>query len=157
MQQKETLFHEGEIISLDDFGISGLANRRIIELVQTGKMGRVSVMADRSIGKEDTEALSRSGVKLDIHLDVDGPDDGIEKIEGGFFRRISIFVAGYLSGKYQAEAVMEKWESQIENFQKIFKRNIDFCLNSKVLKKFCRFGLQIGPAKTIFVSKIQVF
>lgn len=125
MREKKTLFHKGEIISLDDFGISRIANDRILKLVDMGGIGRVSVMVYGSINKEDVDSLMRSGVKLDIHLDMDSKIDGDRKLKDGFFKRVVFFVVGYFLGKYQPEKIRASWEDQIRDFKRIFGRNPD--------------------------------
>ena len=58
------------IINADDFGVSPLANKNILYLAMLGKIDRVGIMAHGKFSSEEIAQIIKSGVKLDIHLDI---------------------------------------------------------------------------------------
>ncbi|MCX6761950.1 MAG: ChbG/HpnK family deacetylase [Candidatus Moranbacteria bacterium] len=108
------------IFSLDDFGISPKANENILQLSQTGKMDRVSVMPHGRMNEAEVAKLLASGVKLDVHVDLRNDIDPNRKIKDGVIKRVIIFMVDYFSGKISPAAMEKQWDGQIRDFQKIF-------------------------------------
>ena len=116
------------IIAADDFGVSELANRRILELARAKKLDRVAVMVGGIYSSEEIKALVDSGVKLDIQLYV-LPAGYFQKRIGeareNIFKRIFVFLVDLTSGRYGANKVRLIWQAQIEEFKKTFGRYPD--------------------------------
>ncbi|MDR3559624.1 MAG: ChbG/HpnK family deacetylase [Candidatus Pacebacteria bacterium] len=116
------------IIAADDFGVSKLANERILELARGKKLDRVAVMVGGIYSKEEIKALLDSGVKLDIHLYVLLADyfqmRGFEAREN-IFKRIFVFLVDMTSGRYSSKKVRLVWQTQIEQFKKTFGKYPD--------------------------------
>ena len=116
------------IIAADDFGVSALANRRILELARGKKLDRVAVMVGGIYSSEEIKALVDSGVKLDIHLYV-LPVGYFQKRTGeareNILKRVFIFLVDLTSGRYGANKVRLVWQTQIEEFKKTFGRYPD--------------------------------
>lgn len=113
------------IISADDFGISPLANQKILELVRLGKMDRVEVMMNGFVSQEEADELNRFGVKLDIHFDL---EDGIKenrKLKEGVSKRAVIFLWNYITGKTRGKGIEKKWSEQTDRFVKLFGKKPD--------------------------------
>jgi predicted glycoside hydrolase/deacetylase ChbG (UPF0249 family) len=116
------------IIAADDFGVSKLANRRILELARTKKLDRVAVMVGGIYSPQEIKALLDLGVKLDIHLYV--LPAGYFQTRGGekrenIFKRIFVFLVDMTSGRYGSNKVRLVWQAQIEQFKKTFGRYPD--------------------------------
>lgn len=116
------------IIAADDFGVSKLANRRILELAKNKKLDRVAVMVGGIYSEEEIAALLASGVKLDIHLYV-LPEGYFQNRSGekreNILRRIGVFLIDLTGGRYRATRVRLIWQNQIEEFKKTFGRYPD--------------------------------
>lgn len=113
------------IISADDFGISQLANKNILLLAQAGKLDRVAVMTNGKFSSEEIEALKKTGVKLDIHLDPDSEISNKRKLKAGALSRGFIFVFKFISGQVGPSAHQKHWQKQIDKFHKIFNQYPD--------------------------------
>lgn len=113
------------VLSLDDFGISRLANTRILKLISTGKINRVSVMMNGEIAEEDIPLLLASGTKIDIHLDLKDKIDESRMLKDGAVKRLIIFAFNYLSGKNSPGKIKAKWEKEILEFKKTFGKYPD--------------------------------
>lgn len=109
-------------ISADDFGISRVANERILALVSVKKVDRVSVMADGEMSREEIEMLILSGVRLDLHLDVEKRDVGERKLKEKIVSRVAVFFWYFLSGRYSTKNVERMWDEQILRFRELFGR-----------------------------------
>jgi chitin disaccharide deacetylase len=113
------------IVTADDFGLSAEANRNILYLVELGKIDRVAVMPYGKISPQDLAQLSKSRVKLDIHLDV------LHEFEENKARNNSILWRGFefllkiITGKLASTKVALDWENQIETFIELFKKKPD--------------------------------
>jgi predicted glycoside hydrolase/deacetylase ChbG (UPF0249 family) len=111
------------IISADDFGKSELANKNILEIAEKGKLNRVSVMSNGVFASAEIERILKTGVKLDIHLDLANVPQKERKLKKGVLGRGILFLLKHLGSKeYRKEKVRDKWTEQIENFRKIFGR-----------------------------------
>lgn len=113
------------ILSADDFGMNAKANDRILELASLGKIDRVAVMIgiDRNFTQNEVASLMRSGIKMDIHLDLPGfNDDGKHT---GILSRTIIFVYLRLIGKIAKEEISLSWKKQVELFKSRFGRYPD--------------------------------
>jgi chitin disaccharide deacetylase len=113
------------IITADDFGRSELANKKILELALSKKIDRVSVMSKGIFSQDDTFALLHSGAKLDAHLNITEKFNGLHKLNEGIAKPVVLFLIKYVGGKISAGKVRQEWESQIENFKKIFGKYPD--------------------------------
>jgi len=108
------------IISADDFGKSGTANKNILELVKTGRIQRVAVLVNGILSKNEVRELSESKVKLDVHLILPGAN--ANWVNRKIIRRSFRFLALLLSGKTALAKVEKSWQQQIEKFHQIFGR-----------------------------------
>lgn len=114
------------IVSADDFGKSELANANILKLAEAGKLDRVSVMSNGSFSLAEIESIKRSGVKLDIHLDLADVPRKEKKLKKGVLGRGIVFLLKHLgSGEYKKERIRERWTGQIEKFRELFGRYPD--------------------------------
>lgn len=116
---------EKTIISLDDFGSSFVANTKILKITYAGKADRVSIMANGKFTKKEVESLLISGVKLDIHLDVNVSVEKGRKLKKRVLGRVLLFFKNYISGKASPEKIRLLWEKQIRDFRNEFGRNPD--------------------------------
>jgi predicted glycoside hydrolase/deacetylase ChbG (UPF0249 family) len=113
------------IISADDFGISPEANENILHLAILGKIDRIGIMTHGKFSSEEISEILKSGVKLDIHLDILHEfHDNRRKRKSAFLRGLE-FLAKLLSGKLSSEKTEIAWHSQIEKFREIFGKNPD--------------------------------
>lgn len=113
------------ILAADDFGMDKKTNERILELVSLGKIDRVAVMARGKMTEEEIDRLIRSGVHLDIHLDISRVMHDTYKPRSGVFLRILEFVFKYVFGKIRTSAVHMSWMDQIEDFKQKFGKYPD--------------------------------
>ncbi|EKE18758.1 MAG: YdjC-like protein [uncultured bacterium] len=113
------------LVSADDFGASPRANRNTLYLISLGKINRVGIMVHGNISPKEVDELSRSGVKLDIHLDIlHELHENSNKRSGTFFR-IFEFITKLLTGKISRRKVRADWDQQIIKFREIFGKNPD--------------------------------
>jgi predicted glycoside hydrolase/deacetylase ChbG (UPF0249 family) len=113
------------IVSADDFGISPLANRNILELVELGKIDRVGVMAHGNFSNEEIREILESGVKMDIHLDILHEFHENRRERERTFLRLAEFLGKLFSGQLTAKRVGAQWEKQMEKFREIFGKSPD--------------------------------
>lgn len=114
------------VVTADDFGVSPRANRNILYLIELGKINRVSVMVDGEISQKEISELSRSGVKIDIHLDIlHESGENRERRNGVIIKRVLGFVGKIITGKLSNEKVALDWDNQIKKFRELFGRNPD--------------------------------
>lgn len=113
------------LVSADDFGISSRANRNILYLVSLGKIDRVGVMTHGIISPNEIEQLSRSGVKIDVHLDILHEFENDRQKRNSHFLRISDFLAKLFTGEIWPSKIEKEWNEQIEAFKNIFGRYPD--------------------------------
>jgi predicted glycoside hydrolase/deacetylase ChbG (UPF0249 family) len=123
-------FHESHrqrlYVTADDFGVSPRANRNTLYLISLGKINRVGIMVKGNITSKEVEELVRSGVKLDIHLDILHEFHNDRKqYRKGIFLRLFEFFGKILLGKISSKKVSMDWENQIKEFNKIFGKNPD--------------------------------
>jgi predicted glycoside hydrolase/deacetylase ChbG (UPF0249 family) len=118
------------IISVDDFGISKLANENILRLARYGKIDRVEIMMSQNIMPSHVTELLASGVALDIHLhlakgSLDLWQDNFRKSSPGTIQRIFAFLFSYFFGKNRPKEIAKEWEEQIQEFKRLFQKNPD--------------------------------
>ena len=113
------------IISLDDFGISTLANSNMLKLISSKKIDRISVMPHGIISQVEIHQLIKSNIRLDIHVDINDKIAENRKLKDGFFKRTLGFMFDYIFGKYQPKKIELLWENQILAFQEKFHRKPD--------------------------------
>jgi chitin disaccharide deacetylase len=112
-------------VSADDFGVSPRANRNIRYLISMGKIDRVGVMAYGKFSDKEIDEISRSGVKLDIHLDILHEfHENRGKRQSPILRGIE-FLGKLFTGKLSSKKIEADWRKQIEKFKEIFGKNPD--------------------------------
>jgi len=117
------LDRERFIISADDYGIRD-ASADILPLAQSGKLDRVAVMVDR-VTQTDAAALAKTGVAIDIHLELTRLVGTGEKTEDSVLNRGFSFLMRFLSGHLSSRAVGGEWDRQLERFEELFGRKPD--------------------------------
>lgn len=113
------------IVTADDFGMSQRANQNILYLISLGKINRVGVMVNGKITKAEVDDLIRSGVKLDIHLDILHELGDQRKQRKSVFFRTFDFIVKIITRKISSSKVRKDWESQIIKFKEIIGKNPD--------------------------------
>lgn len=113
------------IISVDDFGISQKANANILKLVENGKIDRLAVMVHGIITQEDVARLLMSGVRLDLHADIQSAINPKRKLKDGTFKRVLLFIWNYMVGQNRPQHIERRFEEQIETFRTIFSKYPD--------------------------------
>ncbi len=108
------------IIVADDYGIRE-ASAPILALAQSGKLDRVAVMT-RYASAEQAVALARTGVKLDVHLELIELLRMGESGHGGAISRGLNFLWRFVSGAASAARAEAAWREQIETFRTLFGR-----------------------------------
>lgn len=112
------VFWKDVIISADDFGASTIANKRILTLIKKNKLDRVSVMIKRNISKEEVKLLKKSGIKIDLHLELFL--DQKLKTKKNTFKRGFSFYFQYLMGRLHPFVIKKLWTEQIKDFKNTF-------------------------------------
>jgi predicted glycoside hydrolase/deacetylase ChbG (UPF0249 family) len=119
-----------------------LANRNILELIRLGKLDRVSVMTNGNFSPEEIGEIKRSGLKLDIHLDLADVPRKEKKLKKGVLGRGILFLLKHLgSGEYRKEKIRSKWTEQIEKFRELFGRYPDGINSHQHVHLFGRYFL----------------
>jgi predicted glycoside hydrolase/deacetylase ChbG (UPF0249 family) len=113
------------IVSADDFGVNSRSNRNILYLVSLGKIDRVGVMVNGTMSPKEIDELVRSGVKLDIHLDIFKEFRKNRRKGSGAAVRVAEFLFLYLTGRISKKMVGRDWQIQIKKFKKLFGKNPD--------------------------------
>ena len=112
-------------VSADDFGISPHANANALYLIMLGKINRVGVMVHGEILDNEIRELAKSGVKIDIHLDILHKFNGDRKKRKSTLMRIIEFIAKLISGRISSQKIENEWRLQIEKFREKFGKNPD--------------------------------
>lgn len=115
-----TNYREKLIIAADDFGISELANRNILELAEAGKLDRVAVMSNGRLGQSEAEKIKSCGASLDLHLDCEKEVKKERRMKEGVLARSIFFFLKYFFGRISAPVMELEWEKQIEKFHSLF-------------------------------------
>jgi len=118
-------YRKNLIITADDFGISPLANAKILALAEAGKLDRTAVMTNGSFGPNDIERIKKTGIKLDIHLDTHAEIPADRKLRDGIIMRGIKFLFAYLSDHLHTHSKEQHWEKQLQDFQTILGRYPD--------------------------------
>lgn len=113
------------IVTADDFGISPRANRNTLYLISLGKINRVGVMTAGEISEKEIDELVRSGVKIDIHLDISSELGADRKNRHSVLLRGAEFLGKLLLGNISTKKVNADWENQIEKFREMFGKSPD--------------------------------
>lgn len=113
------------IVAADDFGISEMANDRILELAKAGKIDRVAVMADGMLSQEEINDLLHLGIKLDIHLNITEKFKTNRKLKEGIIKRSVMFLTRYVGREISASKVKKEWEGQILKFKEMIGKYPD--------------------------------
>ncbi len=113
------------IVTADDFGLNAKSNRNILYLLSLGKINRVAVMVHGKMSKEEIDELTKSRVKLDIHLDILHEFDESKKKRTGAISRGFDFCLKIAARKLTTKRVTADWENQIKLFKNIFGKNPD--------------------------------
>jgi predicted glycoside hydrolase/deacetylase ChbG (UPF0249 family) len=144
-------------IAVDDFGIGELANKRILTLVLEGRVNRVAVMVHGRISPDEIAVLLRSGVFLDVHLDIVSGINPERKISDGVLGRLAGFLRRYIVGEHSRERVRAMWEEQSLQFQKMFGRFPDGLNTHEHIHFFPPFFLiLIGLAEKYAISYVRM-
>lgn len=118
--ETKTEYREKLIIAADDFGIDSQTDKKIIELVQLGKINRVAVIIHNNhLSRQNIINLQKLKTEIDIHLDMPAKKRVSRR---GIFQRSFIFLCDYLKNKNKIE---KDWNDQIEKFKVLFGRNPD--------------------------------
>jgi predicted glycoside hydrolase/deacetylase ChbG (UPF0249 family) len=125
------------IVTADDYGIRDSAEY-ILQLVQQGKLDRVSVLVNY-VSEDEAKALLETGVKIDLHLELIKLVRSGEKLKESAATRGINFVARYVLGFVTSEKVEEEWRFQIERFRDVFGRLPDGLNSHEHLHYFPRF------------------
>src|SRR3989339_287063 len=88
------------ILTADDFGKSGQANKNILRLTEAGKLDRVSVMIEGDFSEEEIKNLLGSGVKLDIHFELIWQKRRRNLLEDNTLRQGIVFLVNYFWGDW---------------------------------------------------------
>jgi predicted glycoside hydrolase/deacetylase ChbG (UPF0249 family) len=136
-------YRKNIIISADDFGISQLANKNILLLAKSGKLNRVAVMTNGNFSQKEIEALKKTGVKLDLHLDLASKIPAKRKLKAGILFRTTAFLLRHLQDRINKNRKKLHWEEQLGKFQEIFNKNPDG-LNSHQHIHFFPFYFKIA-------------
>lgn len=143
------------IITADDFGKNELANRNILRLAKLGRLDRVSVMADGVFAPGEIEELIETGVKLDIHLELDWQKKRRGKMRDNTARQGVVFLMNHFRAS-QRKKIREDWERQIKKFQKIIGRYPDGINSHEYVHLFpSYFKIAISLAKQFEIPFIR--
>ena len=113
------------IINADDFGVSPKANKNILSLLSLGKIDRIGVMVHGNFSDQEIDEIEKSGVKLDIHLDILHEFHNNRKKRESAVLRVLEFFKKIALGKLSSKKVEADWRLQIEKFREMFKKNPD--------------------------------
>lgn len=113
------------ILSIDDFGLDKKTNARIFKLIELGKIDRVAVMIGGKISDEEVTKLLRSGIRIDIHLDIYRTAHMKKDPYEGVFLRVIHFLLKYLNGSIKTSSVHKSWKKQIDLFHDRFGKYPD--------------------------------
>lgn len=114
-------------LSADDFGISELSNRNILELLRLQKLDRIAVMMDglRLPNEEEAKELLKSGVKLDIHLNEIQKITEKRALSEPVIPRLFNFFWRFFSGDVRTSIMEIKWRKELNSFRRIFGKSPD--------------------------------
>ena len=144
------------IITADDFGKSELANRSILKLAKSGKLDRVSVMADGVFAPGEIEDLVATGVKIDVHFELVWQKRRRNLLSDKALRQVAVFFVNYIYGDWPVpenprsgkKSVKKEWARQIEKFREIFGRVPDGISSHEHSHYFpAYFGIAVNLAK----------
>ncbi|HCU70448.1 MAG TPA: hypothetical protein DIC35_01685 [Candidatus Moranbacteria bacterium] len=111
------------ILSVDDFGISPLANKNILTLLKNKSIDRVSIMINGVFTPKELKKLVESEVKIDLHLDIERKNG--KRAGEGILLRGTLFSVGLLSKRMRPKSVSTHWEKQIEKFHSLIGKYPD--------------------------------
>lgn len=138
---------ENIIVSADDFGISAEANKNILDLAKSGKIDRVSVMVFGKFTQEEVEELKNSGVKIDLHLNLN-EEMGEKRRKKGVFERTFVFLIKVVFGVNSKEKVEKRWREEFEKFKEIFEEKPNGINSHEYVHFFpAYFGIALSLAK----------
>ena len=143
------------IIAADDYGIRE-TTKPILELAEKGLLDRVAVCAERA-SDDDMRALLRTGVAIDIHLELThflqtGHEDEGSALSRGmnfFFRRIF--------GVVNQRKVRDEWRRQIILFRDRFGRLPDGLNSHEHVHYFPEFfSVTVALAEEFGISRVRL-
>lgn len=161
------MFHEKRknlIVTADDFGKNELTNRNILRLAKSGKIDRVSVMADGVFSPGEIEELMSTGVKLDIHFELIWQERRRNLLSDKASRQVAVFFLNYIWGDWHMpenprsgkKSVKKEWARQIEKFREIFGRVPDGISSHEHTHFFpAYFRIAVDLAKYFGISFIR--
>ena len=82
-------------------------------------------MVHGEILDNEIRELAKSGVKIDIHLDILHKFNGDRKKRKSTLMRIIEFIAKLISGRISSQKIENEWRLQIEKFREKFGKNPD--------------------------------
>jgi len=131
------------MVSADDFGISQLANDNILILAKLGKLDRVAVMTNGTFSSDEIEALKKTGVALDLHLDLASHIPTKRTFKSGILLRTTNFLLRHLHDRIDPQKKHKHFQQQLEKFNEILGQNPDG-LNSHQHIHFFPFYFEIA-------------
>jgi len=100
------------------------------------------VMANGNFSPEEIGEIKKSGLKLDIHLDLADVPRKERKLKKGVLGRGILFLLKHLgSREYKNERIRDKWTEQIEKFREIFGQHPDGINSHQHIHLFGRYFL----------------
>jgi predicted glycoside hydrolase/deacetylase ChbG (UPF0249 family) len=129
---------ENFIVTADDYGIRQTAEP-ILRLAHEGKVDRVAVLI-HYVSPDQAQALLRSGVKIDLHLELIGLLKSGTKVRENPVSRGLNFCFRYYLGFLSEKRVRQEWQTQIERFQELFGRVPDGLNSHEHLHFFPKFS-----------------
>lgn len=159
-------FKNNVIISADDFGASTQANSNIINLIKKRIIDRVAIVVNGNISREEIKILKKSGVKIDLHLELFLYKE--HALKRNVLKRIFNFCIKYLQGDFSRLKVKQLWTEQIQEFENIFDKKPDglnsheyihlfppfFNIACQLAKKYKIGYIRIGSNGQPFINKI---
>lgn len=113
------------ILTADDFGISKVANEKVLELARLRKIDRVSIMVNGIFSQKEVNELLNFGIKLDVHLNITEKFSGPRKLKEGIMKRSTLFLIRYIGGQMSSSKIKKEWEQQINKFKEIIGKYPD--------------------------------
>lgn len=143
------------IIVADDYGIRE-TSKPILELAEKHILDRVAVFAER-VSDEDMEALIRTGVAIDIHLElIHLLQTGYEDDGGALYRGMNFFFRR-IFGIVSPKKVEAEWRRQIALFQKRFGRLPDGLNSHEHVHYFPEFfSIAVSLAEEFGIPRVRL-
>lgn len=142
------------VVVADDYGIRQTAEP-ILRLAEEGRVDRVSVLI-HYVSVSQAQALQKTGVKIDLHLELIHTLKSGSKMYANVFSRACNFVFRYGLGLITKEKVRKEWEEQIVLFEQLFGRMPDGLNSHEHVHYFPSFfGVYVALAQEYNISHIR--